>query len=107
MYDCRHPICRTPRQPGVHRLSVVVWGSGRLNKQGALGEAVDIDDGAPARCGLAYRGDIDAAPPADQVVGATRTKTVGFDERLIVGPNLEQAPRIGDRPRAVGAAETA
>jgi len=52
---------------------------GLPGKGGPVVEAIRVDDGAGARCGLADRADINAAALADQELGSAGAKAVAFD----------------------------
>src|SRR5204863_9714463 len=75
-------------------LAVVVDGRRRAGERGPVIEAIGVDDRAGARRGLADRAEIDRAAPADQEFGGARAKAVGFDERPVLGLDLDRPPRV-------------
>jgi hypothetical protein len=102
MYDCRHPVDGTSGQPRIGRLPIVVRCGWRLYERGAVVEGVDIHDRAQAGRGIAHCADIDAAPPAEQIVGGPRAQTVSLDQRPVMG-QTSNSPNGSERVRVLWA----
>ena len=105
MYRRGRPIARATSQPILDRFSVVVDGVRLPDEFRPVVEAIDVDDRAGARRGLADCADIDAAAAANQKVGGACTEAVRFDEGPILGPDFDRPMRVAGRSRVVGATE--
>src|SRR5215211_7789560 len=101
----RGPIRGAPGQPVRERLAFVVVGIGLAGEPRPVVERVRVYDGAWPGGGLAERADIDAAAAADQKLRGAGAEPVGFDQRPILGPDLDRAVRITGRAGRMRATE--
>ena len=85
----RRPLGGASRQPVAGRLAIVIDGIGLLDEGGPVVQAIDVDDGAGARSGLADGADIYPTPLADQELGGTRAKAVGLDQGPVCGVDVD------------------
>ena len=100
-----HPIDRAPRSSRFGRLVLELMHRRWRCKARAVVEAVHVHHRARRSLQLRNRRDEDTAVAADQEIGGARTEAIEFDERPIVGRDLEQSCGIGDHARIVAAAE--
>src|SRR5690242_5889723 len=101
----RGPICGTPGQPVRERLAFVVVRSGLAGEPRPVVQRVRVYDGARPGGRLAECANIDSAAAADQKLRGAGAEPVRFDQRPILGPDLDRAVRIAGRAGSVRAAE--
>src|SRR3954463_5504853 len=101
----RGPNRGAPGPPVRERLAFVVVGIGLTGEPRPVVERVRVYDGARPGGRLAERADIDAAAAADQKLRGAGAEPVWFDQRPILGPDLDRAVRIAGRTRRMRAAE--
>src|SRR6266851_7837606 len=101
----RRPIGGAAGEAVFGLFAIVVDGRWRPGERGAVIEAIGVDDGTGAGRSLADGAEINPAAPANQELGGARAEAVGFDERPVLGLDLDRAPGIARCARVVGAAE--
>ena len=106
-HDCGHPVACAAREARFGGFAVVVGGGWDLCEGGTIVQAIYVQYGAQAATGFADRADVDAASAAQQVVGGAGAELVALDCGPVRGRNVNLAIAVGERARAVRAAECA
>lgn len=89
----RHPVRCVARRSGFARLALKVMNLGNRREALTVAQAVRIDDGACSLCRVRDCRDEDTATTADQKIAGAGSEPVIFDQRPIIGPNLESPSR--------------
>jgi hypothetical protein len=87
--DRRHPVGCVARRSGFARLALKIVDHGNRGEALTVAQAVRIDDRSCSLGTFRDCRDKDAAATADQKIANAGSEPVIFDQRPIVGPNLE------------------
>src|SRR3546814_8770356 len=92
---------------GVQTCALPIYRFGLLRKFRGVGERIDVECRPGAVTLAHHRGDVDAAVAADEIVRRLQAEPIEAAARFVRHRDAQRAGRIGDRARAVPAAESA